>query len=131
LIVVGISTVLPASSIIVLVVASAVTVSVAVNISVRVLVTVLVEVTVSDMVVALLTVLTWVVVFVVVFVTVVVCASLHPASEKSNEAEITRVNRIAEILFGFISFLPPCNKLFNKINFVIRNIKKDIANSIK
>jgi hypothetical protein len=104
LIVVGISTVLPASSTIVLVVASAVTVSVAVNISVKVLVTVLVSVTVSVTVELLLIVLTWVVVFVAVFVTVVVCASLHPASEKSNEAEITRVNNIAVILPGFIIF---------------------------
>jgi membrane glycosyltransferase len=104
LIVAGISTVLPAASTIVRVVASSVTVSVAVNISVRVLITVLVSVTVSVTVEELVMVFTCVVVFVVVFVRVVVWASLHPARDKSSEAEITKVNRITIILFTFKIF---------------------------
>jgi flagellar biosynthesis protein FliQ len=62
-----------------------------------VLVSVIVSVTVevSEMV------FTWVVVLMVVFVTVVVCASLHPAREKSSEAEITRVNKIVAIFWVF------------------------------
>jgi adenosylcobinamide amidohydrolase len=82
LIVVGISTVLPASSTIVLVVASAVNVSVIVSVKVEVSVIVVV----------------CVVVLVVVFVTVTISASLHPVREKSSEAEMTTVNIIALIL---------------------------------
>jgi hypothetical protein len=52
-------------------------------------------------------VVVYVVVLVVVFVTVVVCASLHPDSEKSSEAEITTVKRMALVFFSFTVSEPP------------------------
>jgi ABC-type cobalt transport system substrate-binding protein len=91
LIVVGISTVLPASSTIVLVAGWLLTVSVIVSVTVEVLMTVIV----------------CVVVLVVVFVTVFVCASLHPARDKISEAEITTVKRMTPVFFNFKVYKPP------------------------
>jgi hypothetical protein len=116
LIVAGITTVLPASSIIVLVAGWPLIISVIVSVTVEISVIVVV----------------CVVVLVVVFVTVVVCASLHPDSEKSSEAEITTVKRMALVFFSFTVSEPPVFVCLSLIYFLwFRDIIIDITTYFK